>query len=95
MDNQQAEIPTIRARTTDRSISLSLSLTLPQIQTAAEWLAGHTHPNPDLKIALNLVLQGWIIPQETGERMAIAVEQTQCTRPTRVCLWAFEVMYGG
>ncbi len=54
------------------AIFISLSPTLPQIQTAAEWLADHSYPKPDLKIALNLVLQGRIIPQDAGERVAIA-----------------------
>ena len=39
-------------------ITLLLSPTLPQIQTAAEWLAEQSYPNPDLEIALNQMLQG-------------------------------------
>jgi len=54
------------------AIFISLSPTLPQIQTAAEWLADHSYPNPDLEIALNLMSQGRIIFQETGERVTIA-----------------------
>ncbi|KGF71671.1 hypothetical protein DO97_16440 [Neosynechococcus sphagnicola sy1] len=86
MRSQLATIP---------EIAILTSPTHPPIQTAAEWLAEQSHPNPNLEIALNLVLQGRVISQEPGERLAIAVEQTQCTRPTRVCLWAFEVMCGG
>ena len=39
---------------------------------AAEWLANHQHKNPDLEVALNLILQGRIVPAETGELVAIA-----------------------
>jgi GNAT superfamily N-acetyltransferase len=53
-------------------IDLLTSPTLPQIQVVAEWLAEHQYPNLDLEIALHLVLQGRIIPQETGEKVAIA-----------------------
>jgi hypothetical protein len=53
------------------SIAFSRSPTLPQIQTAAEWLAAHSYPNPDLEIALHLVLQGRIISQEVGGKVAI------------------------
>jgi len=38
------------------TIALSISPILPQIQTAVEWLAEYSYPNPDLEIALNLVL---------------------------------------
>jgi hypothetical protein len=38
------------------SIAFSRSPTLPQIQTAAEWLADHSYPNPDLEVALQFVL---------------------------------------
>jgi GNAT superfamily N-acetyltransferase len=58
-------------------ITLLTAPTLPQIQTAAEWLATYPHPNPDLEIALNLVLQGRIIPQETGELVVIALRATK------------------
>jgi len=53
-------------------IVLLTSPTQPQIQTTAEWLATHSSANLDLEIALNLVLQGRIIPQKTGEEVAIA-----------------------
>jgi len=65
-------------------IALLTSPTLLQIQTAAEWLASHPYPNPDLEIALNLVLQGRIIPQETGERVAIALRATKSFAYCRV-----------
>lgn len=38
------------------TILISPPPTLPQIQTAAKWLAEQSYPNPDLEIALNLVL---------------------------------------
>jgi ribosomal protein S18 acetylase RimI-like enzyme len=48
------------------------SLSLHQVQSAAEWLANHPHKNPDLEVALNLILQGRIVPAETGELVEIA-----------------------
>jgi len=48
------------------------SPSLRQVQVAAEWLANHQHKNPDLEVALNLILQGRIVPAETGELVAIA-----------------------
>ena len=48
------------------------SPSLRQVQVAAEWLANHQHKNPDLEVALNLILQGRIVPAETGESVAIA-----------------------
>lgn len=48
------------------------SPSLHQVQAAAEWLASHPHKNPDLEVALNLVLQGRIVPAKTGELIAIA-----------------------
>lgn len=48
------------------------SPSLEQVQAAAEWLANHPHKNPDLEVALNLILQGRIVPAETGELVAIA-----------------------
>jgi ribosomal protein S18 acetylase RimI-like enzyme len=43
-----------------------------QIQVAAEWLAHHPHHNPDLEIALYLILKGQIVPHERGGLVAIA-----------------------
>lgn len=43
-----------------------------QIQVAAEWLSHHPHHNPDLEIALYLILQGQIVPHERGGLVAIA-----------------------
>ncbi len=54
--------------------AIALSPSLPQIQTAVEWLAAQSYSNLDLKIALHLVLHDRIIAQKTGERVAIAVE---------------------
>jgi hypothetical protein len=48
-----------------------------QIQTAAEWLTEQSYANPDLEIALNLVLQVRIILQETGERVTIMLRATK------------------
>jgi GNAT superfamily N-acetyltransferase len=48
------------------------SPSLSQVKAAAEWLANHPHKNPDLEVALNLILQGRIVPAETGELVAIA-----------------------
>lgn len=48
------------------------SPSLHQVQAAAEWLANHPHKNPDLEVALNLILQGRIVPAKTGELVAIA-----------------------
>lgn len=72
MHNQQTATP---------AIALAISSTLPQIQPAAECLT--PHPNLDLEVALQLGLQGWILSQEAGEGVAIAVEQRPCTRPPR------------
>jgi len=47
--------------------ALVQSPSLRQVQVAAEWLANHQHKNPDLEVALNLILQGRIVPAETGE----------------------------
>jgi ribosomal protein S18 acetylase RimI-like enzyme len=52
--------------------ALVQSPSLRQVQVAAEWLANHQHKNPDLEVALNLILQGRIVPAETGELVAIA-----------------------
>jgi len=54
------------------AIALLQSPDLQQIQIAAQWLANQPFPNPDLEVALNLVLQGQIVPQKTGEFIAIA-----------------------
>jgi GNAT superfamily N-acetyltransferase len=43
-----------------------------QIQKAAEWLANHQPQNPDLEIALHVILQSRIIPHERGGLVAIA-----------------------
>ena len=43
-----------------------------QIQAAAYWLQKYRYSNPDLEYALNLVIQGKINPQETGELIAIS-----------------------
>jgi hypothetical protein len=45
---------------------------LSQVHAAAAWLSNHPHKNPDLEVALNLILQGRIVPAETGELVAIA-----------------------
>jgi len=61
--NQQTAIPAIALLTSPPSRRFKLSLSGWQIIPI---------PNPDLKIALQLVLQGRIIPQDAGERVAIA-----------------------
>lgn len=43
-----------------------------QIQVAAEWLANQHHQNPDLELALHLILQKQIVPHERGGLVAIA-----------------------
>ena len=43
-----------------------------QIQAAINWLQKYFHSNLDLEYALNLVIQGKINPQETGELIAIS-----------------------
>lgn len=51
MHNQKTAILAIFTNEIGRQITLSLSSTLPQIQTAAEWLVEQSHPKTDLKIA--------------------------------------------
>ncbi len=55
------------------------SPSLLQVQAAAEWLANHPHKNPDLEVALNLILQGRIVPAKTGELVAIAYSSSTDT----------------
>lgn len=43
-----------------------------QIQAAIDWLQKYCHSNLDLEYALNLVIQGVIIPDRTGELIAIS-----------------------
>ena len=43
-----------------------------QIQAVAEWLVSHPHQNPDLEMALHLILRGQIVPHERGGLVAIA-----------------------
>jgi GNAT superfamily N-acetyltransferase len=43
-----------------------------EIRVVSEWLATHRHENPDLEIALNVVLRDQIIPHERGGLIAIA-----------------------
>ncbi|PSB30518.1 GNAT family N-acetyltransferase [Stenomitos frigidus] len=47
-----------------------------QIQVAAEWLANQHHQNPDLEIALHLILQKQIVPHAQGGLVAIAYSET-------------------
>ncbi|MBD1866457.1 hypothetical protein H6F95_03885 [Cyanobacteria bacterium FACHB-471] len=61
-------------QTSSPAIALLQSPDLRQIQIAAQWLANQPYPNPDLEVALNLVLQGQVIPQKTGALIAIAHE---------------------
>ena len=42
-----------------------------QIQAAINWLQKYNCINPDLEYALNLVMQGKIVPDKTGELVAI------------------------
>jgi GNAT superfamily N-acetyltransferase len=50
-----------------------------QIKIAAEWLASHSHQNPDLEIALHLLLQGQIVPHDRGGLIAIAYASRELT----------------
>ncbi|MBV6624464.1 MAG: GNAT family N-acetyltransferase [Rivularia sp. (in: Bacteria)] len=43
-----------------------------QIQAAINWLQKYHPANPDLEYALNLVIQGKIVPDKTGELVAIS-----------------------
>lgn len=43
-----------------------------QIQAAINWLQKYHPVNPDLEYALNLVIQGKIVPDQTGELIAIS-----------------------
>lgn len=43
-----------------------------QIQAAIDWFQKYNLINPDLEYALNLVLQGKIVPDKTGELVAIS-----------------------
>lgn len=43
-----------------------------QIQAAINWLQKYNCINPDLEYALNLVMQGKIVPDKTGELVAIS-----------------------
>lgn len=63
MDDHQVAIPTLKILKTP---------SYQQIQEASEWLSNHAHPNPDLEIALNLILQNQITPHERGGLVAIA-----------------------
>jgi len=45
---------------------------LQQIQAAINWLQKYHPVNPDLEYALNLVIQGKIVPDRTGELVAIS-----------------------
>ncbi|MCJ8278756.1 MAG: GNAT family N-acetyltransferase [Rivularia sp. ALOHA_DT_140] len=53
-----------------------------QIGLAIEWLLEHRHSNPDLAYALNLVLQGRVIPENTGELVAISYDSSKTQRLT-------------
>jgi hypothetical protein len=67
---------------TNPATVLVKSPSLLQVQAAAEWLAEHQHKNPDLEVALNLVLQGQIVPNETGALVAVlgnAIAHTSST----------------
>jgi hypothetical protein len=67
---------------TNPATALVQSPSLLQVQAAAEWLAEHQHKNPDLEVALNLVLQGQIISNETGALVAVlgnAIAHTSST----------------
>jgi GNAT superfamily N-acetyltransferase len=63
MNNDAFKIP---------ATALIQSPALSQVHAAAAWLSNHPHKNPDLEVALNLILQGRIVPAETGELVAIA-----------------------
>lgn len=53
-----------------------------QIQAVIDWLQKYRHSNPDLEYALNLVVQGKIIPHKTGELIAISYNPSITQRVT-------------
>lgn len=53
-----------------------------QIEMVAEWLVHQPHQNPNLEIALNLILQKQIIPHESGGLLAIASTSENLTPET-------------
>lgn len=53
-----------------------------QIQAAINWLQKYFHSNLDLEYALNLVIEGKINPQETGELIAISYKPSITHRVT-------------
>jgi hypothetical protein len=59
-------------QTLSPALALLQAPDLRQIEIAAQWLANQLYPNPDLEVALNLVLQGQLIPQKTGALIALA-----------------------
>ncbi|GEM_PF-2265109 len=70
---------TIRKTNTNTIILFPSS---PQIKVAIEWLLEHRPSNPDLAYALNLVLTGKVIPDETGELVAISYNPSTTERLT-------------
>ena len=57
-----------------------------QIQAAIDWLQKYHPVNPDLEYALNLVIQGKIVPDKTGELVAISYKPsiTQKVTPDNI-----------
>ncbi|WP_414619926.1 GNAT family N-acetyltransferase [Calothrix sp. CCY 0018] len=57
-----------------------------QIQAAIDWLQKYCHSSLDLEYALNLVIQGKINPQQTGELIAISYKPsiTQKVTPDNI-----------
>jgi len=74
MDHNQAETFPIQILKTPSQL---------QIQAAAEWLAKHQNQNPDLEIALHLILQNQIVPHARGGLVAIAHIAATASQLTR------------
>lgn len=64
------------------SIALETAPTLEQLRSAADWLAHQPHPTPELELLLNLLLQGRLVAQETGDYVAIADRGSDPDRST-------------
>ncbi|HIK19096.1 MAG TPA: GNAT family N-acetyltransferase [Leptolyngbyaceae cyanobacterium M33_DOE_097] len=54
------------------AIALLQTPELKHCQLAADWLANHSHTNPELEFVLNLCLRSQTPPQTTGDQWAIA-----------------------
>lgn len=87
MHNQKTAILAIFTNEIGRQITLSLSSTLPQIQTAAEWLVEQSHPKTDLKLPASGIARSHYSPgnwRVSGDRPAAstAIAGPPTTVPT-------------